>query len=130
MPDTDYVVARWFLILAATGFGVIYALPLLLAPLAWARRLGWKIPADTDLTVYFGRCVGGVACAIVVGCFLAAAQPEAHVILFRIITLVGLFMVGVHVWGAVERTQPWLETAEIPLYAALAGVAWAVTPAG
>jgi hypothetical protein len=128
MPPTDYPIARWFLLLAATGFALAYALPLLLTPLAWARRVGWRIPADKDLTVYFGRCVGGVASAIVVTSFLAAAHPEQHVLLFRLIALVGAFMVAVHVWGAIERTQPWLETAEIPLYAALTVVAWAVTP--
>jgi hypothetical protein len=128
MPSTEFVFARVFLLTAASLFLVGYALPLLFAPLAWARHLRWSIPDRTELTVYFGRCLGGVATAIVTMCFVAAVHPEKHVVLFDVIALAGAIMTGVHVWGWWRRAQPWTETLEIPLYAALAGIAIAARP--
>jgi hypothetical protein len=49
-------------------------------------------------------------------------------VLFRLIQIIGALMTGVHVWGAVRREQPWTETAEIPLYAGLAVLAWVAQP--
>jgi hypothetical protein len=112
-----------FLRIAGGVFLVSYALPLLLAPLAWARVLRWRIPSEADLTVYFGRCVGGVATSVCLACFVAATDPAGNRLLFDLIAAIGVAMVGVHAWGAVRRTQPWTETAEIPLYLGLAALA-------
>lgn len=120
--------SRLFLIVAASGFLAAFALPLLFAPLAWARAFRWRIPEETALTVYFGRCLGAVAVAICGACFVAAAHPEEHRLLFDLIAAVGVLMVGVHAWGWLRRAQPWTETAEIPLYAALAALAIACRP--
>jgi len=47
--------ARLFLLILASVTSLGFALPILLAPLRWARLVGWRIPEDTDFTVYFGR---------------------------------------------------------------------------
>jgi hypothetical protein len=37
---------------------VVFAVPITFFPLRWARLMRWQIPAETQLTVYFGRCLG------------------------------------------------------------------------
>src|SRR4051794_3993482 len=67
MISPDYPLASWFLVVSTSFFLVVIALPLLFAPLTWARWYGWKLPeGSTDLTVYLGRCLGGVAFAVIV----------------------------------------------------------------
>jgi hypothetical protein len=129
MIDPRYPAASVFLVLAATGFGLVYALPIFLAPLWWARLFRWEVPAETDLTVYFGRCLGGVALAVVCLCYRAAPRVGESAWLFDLIALIGALMTVVHVWGAVKKTQPLVESVEIPLYAALAIVALVLRPA-
>jgi hypothetical protein len=128
MIDNNHLAASWFLWIAPSLFGALYALPLLLAPVRWARRFRWDVSAVSPLTIYLARCVGGVAIAICIGCFRAAPNPAAHAIVFEVVAAVGALMTVVHVWGALERSQPWTETAEIALYAGLTVVAWALRP--
>jgi hypothetical protein len=109
---------------ASLGILVIYALPLLFAPLRWARRFGWSLPERTELVVYLGRCVGALAVAIVfVALRAAAGDPLAHPLLFELIAGACGILTVVHAKGALERAQPPSETAEIALYAALAAIA-------
>jgi len=116
-------------LLAASSIGLLaFALPLLLSPLRWARRLRWRLPEDTDLTVYLGRSLGAVATALSVGGLLAARDPRRHRIVFPMASLAGLLLTGVHIWGAVQKRQPWTETAEIPFWAAVAAGAAASYP--
>lgn len=37
---------------------VVFAVPITFFPLRWARLMRWRIPAETQLTMYFGRCLG------------------------------------------------------------------------
>jgi hypothetical protein len=124
--DPAHPWASIFLLVAATGFGLVYALPLVVAPLWWAKIFRWKVPEDTALTAYFGRCLGGVALAVVALCYWTAPRPVAS--LFDLIAVIGALMTVVHVWGAIKRTQPLVETAEIPLFLALAVVAELARP--
>jgi hypothetical protein len=117
--------ASWFLWCAGAGMLVFFAIPLLLFPLRWARWFGWKIPAETDLVVYFGRCVGGLAIALIYGAFRGAPAPGKSGVLFDVILAALALMVVVHVWGALRRAQPWTENAEIVLYALLFALAFA-----
>jgi hypothetical protein len=126
MISDRFPLASIFLLVSGTLFLFVFALPILLVPLRWARIFRWNLPAETALTKYFARCLGGVAVAIVSLCFLAAGHPEQNLILFDLIVIVGAIMTAVHVWGALERTQPWTETAEIALYLGLAILAYAV----
>lgn len=45
---------------------LFYALPLLLAPLAWARVRGWPPAHFSMLAVFLGRCLGAVSMAMVI----------------------------------------------------------------
>ena len=116
-------------LLAASSIGLlVFALPLLLSPLRWARRLRWRLPEDTDLTVYLGRSLGAVATALSVGGLLAARDPRRHRIVFAMAAVAGSLLTGVHLWGAIQKKQPWTETAEIPFWAAVAAGAAASYP--
>ncbi len=127
MIDPRFPLASWFLIVSGAGFLIVYALPLLLAPLRWARWFRWEVASSpTDLTVYFGRCLGGVAVAVTWAALAAASDPEHHVIVFDLIAVACGLQTLIHVDGAVRRTQPWTETVEIGLYAALCGASVAI----
>lgn len=116
-------------LLAAGSIGLlVFALPLLLSPLSWAERLRWRVPEDSDLTVYLGRSLGAVATALSVGGLLAARDPRRHRIVFTMAAVAGFLLSGVHLWGAIQKKQPWTETAEIPFWAAVAAGAAASYP--
>ena len=116
-------------LIAASGIGLlVFALPLLLSPLRWARALRWRPPQDTDLTVYLGRSLGAVATALSFGGLVAARDPWRHRIVFRMAALAAFLLTGVHVWGAIQKRQPWTETAEILFWAAVTGGAVASYP--
>jgi hypothetical protein len=102
-----------------TAFGI----PLFLSPLRWARALRWRVPDDTDLTVYLGRSLGALAVAISVSALRAARRPEEHRVIFEVGFLTGALLAAVHVWGALLRRQPWTETAEIAFWSAMAAAA-------
>ena len=112
-----------FLYGAGVLFLVVFAMPLLLSPLRWARIFQWELPEDTRLAAYFGRCLGAVAVALVFGCLRAARDPANHPLIFEILSLTGALLLLVHIWGAIRRQQPWTETAEIALYAVATGLA-------
>lgn len=112
--------ARWFLVVAAAAFLFAYALPLFFVPLRWARVFRWTLPEDDALCVYLGRCLGGVAIALVVGCLVAAANPAHNSIILLTVAVACGLMTVVHVWGALTKRQPWPEHLEIPMYAVLA----------
>jgi hypothetical protein len=121
--STTHPAASWFLLASGIGFLFVYGLPLVLFPLRWARWFRWTVPAETALAVYFGRCVGVLAVAIIVVTLRAVPHPEQFPVLFDLIAWIGGLMTGLHVYGAIRREQPWTETAEIALYAALAALA-------
>ena len=37
---------------------LFFALPIFVAPIAWARLMRWRIPEHQHLAIYFGRCLG------------------------------------------------------------------------
>lgn len=108
--------ARLFLLATGVFFLTVYALPLVLAPLRWARWFRWPVPADTRLVNYYGRCVGVLAMVvlgqILYGAVFAAAQPTA----LTLVAVIGGLMAALHSYGALRRVQPWTEDAEIVLY--------------
>lgn len=123
MISATHPAASWFLLVSGAGFLLVYGLPLALFPLRWARFFRWKVPVETDLAVYLGRCVGVLAIAIIAVAFRAAPHPERFPALFDLIAWVGGLMTALHLYGAIRRVQPWTETAEIALYAPLAVLA-------
>lgn len=111
--------AQTYLLVLAISTSLVFALPIFLFPLTWARLMQWRIPQDIDLAVYFGRCLGAFI-LIVEGLMLRAALTgEALQTIFEVLAAVAAFMVVVHVHGALRRIQPWTETLEIGFYAGL-----------
>lgn len=117
-----------FLLAAGTVGLLFFALPLLLSPLRWARRLRWRVPDDSDLTVYLGRSLGALATAVSVSGLVAAREPRRHRIVFPMTAVAGTLLTGVHAWGAIQKKQPWTETAEILFWGAVTAGAIAAYP--
>ena len=111
--------AGTFLILVAAISAVALAIPIFVAPLRWARVLGWPIPVQTDLAVYFGRCLGGIAIVLNAIILRAGITGEGIVFAFELMLAAASILTVVHVWGAVSRTQPLSETIEIAMWAGL-----------
>ncbi len=117
-----------FLLAGAVFFAALFGIPLLLAPMSWARRVGWKIPQERALANYLGRSLGGVITAIVVVALQAARDPWQNRIVFDLAFWIGLLMVGVHGYGWIRRNQPLVEHLEIFLYGGLSVLSWALYP--
>lgn len=121
--------ARTFLLLLVIITTLAFAVPIVLAPLTWARRMGWRIPEQTDLALYFGRCLGAFILVFELIALRAALTGVALAFTFQMLIAIAIFMVVVHVWGALQRVQPLSETLEIGLYAAIALLAVLFYPA-
>lgn len=107
--------AKEFLCIIAV-LTILFAVPMLFHPLAWARAFKWRIPTETDLAVYFGRCLGGVVTVLACMCFVAANRPETQPFYFSVIlTAVGV-NISVHIYGAIQKIQPRSETIEIAVW--------------
>src|SRR5674476_1007761 len=106
-----------FLLVLASITTLFFALPLLLVPLAWARLMQWRIPMETDLCVYFGRCLGAFVVGIDIMGFLGAFYAERQQVIFEVLYFVSISMIAVHAYGAWRKIQPVSETAEIAFYA-------------
>jgi hypothetical protein len=114
----------------ASLFGPIFALPLLLDPYRWARAFGWRREPETDVGLYFGRCLGALATASCIQAARAARAPERHRSWFEFVQFAGWLLAAVHVRGLLERRQPPIEHAEIIGYSAVAAAARRYTPPG
>lgn len=97
-------------------FTPIFALPLLIVPYRWARAFGWKKEPETDVGLYFGRCLGALATASCVQAAKAARDPEGNRAWFEFAEIAGWLLAAVHVRGLLERRQPPIEHAEIAGY--------------
>ena len=117
-----------FLLLVAGVTAVCFSFPLFIAPLRWARLLGWTIPAHADLAVYFGRCLGAVAIVLNAVQLRAGITGESATLIFQITLGIALLMVIVHAWGAIRRIQPVSETIEIAFWAGIALLTLAFWP--
>ncbi len=124
MIDPVHPVISWYLWISTSALALMFAIPILVFPLRWARMMRWTVPADTRLTTYFARCLGGVATARVIGAYRAAPHPSAHPVVLEIIIAALGIMTLVHILGALERSQPWTENVEIAMYAVLTAIAW------
>jgi hypothetical protein len=111
--------AQAFLLVLMLATSAAFALPIFLAPLAWARRLGWRIPEHTDLAIYFGRCLGAFILVVELLMLRAVLTGVGLVFTFQVLIAVAVLMTIVHAWGALQRIQPVSETLEIIMYAAL-----------
>ena len=111
--------ARTFLVVFGIVAGLAFALPIFLVPLAWARAFRWRLPDDTDLAIYFGRCLGVLA-VVLAGFVLRAGLTGSGVdLMFQIMIPVFIGMTLVHIVGAIQRIQPMTETIEIAFWGML-----------
>lgn len=108
----------YLLVLTIVTFIAFSAL-LFLKPLTWGRLLTWRIPDETDLIVYFGRCLGSFAIVTNIMMLVAALTGVGVVFILQFFTLFCLLMVVVHIWGAILKIQPLIETLEIGFWAML-----------
>lgn len=102
-----------YILVVAIGTLTLFGLPLLITPIRWAQVLGWRIPDHTDLAVYFGRCLGGVICAMAAFAIMAAYDRPLLKFYFNFIIINFIIMIFVHIVGALYRIQPRSETVEI-----------------
>lgn len=97
----------------ASALTLALGAPMMITPLGWARVLQWKTPAETDLTVYFGRCLGGVVTVLAIFGFFASTNPTVQPFFFQVmLSAVGLNIL-IHIYGALKKIQPLTETIEI-----------------
>ena len=111
--------ARTFLVAFGLLAGLAFALPILLVPLTWARAFRWNLPQDTDLAIYFGRCLGVLAVVLAGFVLWAGFTGDGVEQIFQIMIPVFVGMTLVHVVGAIQRIQPVTETIEIAFWAGL-----------
>jgi hypothetical protein len=112
--------ARRFAAFFAAVFAPIFAIPLFLDPYRWARAFGWRREPETDVGLYFGRCLGAVGTAICVQAVRAGSDPERHRSFLELVETGGWLLAAVHLRGLLERRQPPIEHAEIIGYSAFA----------
>lgn len=124
MISPDHPFASWFLLASCLFFVAVYALPLAFFPLRWARWFRWEIPQGSPhLTVYFGRCTGFLALALIAVVVQGVGDPRGHRFVFELIAWATGLMTLLHLWGAIRRTQPWTEDLEILLYGGVCALA-------
>jgi hypothetical protein len=121
--------AAGFLLAVVAVTTPVFALPIFLVPLAWARRFGWRIPEHTDLAVYFGRCLGAFVLVLELMMLRAGLTGASIVPVYQMLIAIAAFMVVVHIWGALQRIQPLSETLEIGMYSGLGLLAVLFYPA-
>lgn len=92
---------------------LFFALPIFLAPLRWARLMGWTIPEHEHLAIYFGRCLGAFILVVEATMLRSATTGTSFSYAFDVLFLVFALMFVVHVYGAIRKIQPISETLEI-----------------
>jgi hypothetical protein len=105
--------AQNFVLVLAVVTTLAFAIPILFAPLRWAKLMLWKIPEQPDLVVYFGRCLGAFVLIFEAFLFRAGINGVGLTFVFEFMILVWIFMVVIHVVGAIQKIQPITETLEI-----------------
>lgn len=111
--------AKEYLTILMVVTTLFFALPLFIAPLAWARAMGWSIPEHRHLAIYFGRCLGAFILLVELAMLRAVTTGTGFSYAFDMLFVVFLFMLAVHVYGAIKRIQPISETLEVGLWALL-----------
>ena len=119
-----------YLVVAGAAMLLAFGIPLLVAPMAWARLFRWEIPPPGQLPVFFGRSLGLFICAVGAYAFRVAAIPPAQPFFFELMLWLFAGMIGLHVYGAVKRAQPITETIEIALWVVLLLVTLTFYPTG
>jgi hypothetical protein len=120
--------ARGFLLGIGAVFIPFFAVPLFVDPYWWAERFGWDAGPETDLGVYFGRCLGAVAFGVAVTALMASRAPARSRALFDVVAIGGALLALAHLRGLIEDSQPLVEHIETGLYAGVAALSLWCTP--
>ena len=123
----DY--AAFYLVVAGVAMLGAFGLPLLVAPMSWARLMRWEVPPPGNLIVFLGRSLGMFICVIAAYAFKAAATPQAQPFFFELMLWTFAGMIALHVYGAIKKAQPITETLEIGLWVFLVLVTLLFYPA-
>ena len=117
-----------YLYILSIGMVVGYGLPLLFAPMHWARLFRWEVPQPKELAIFLGRSLGVFICVISLFAFRAATIPAVQSFFFDLLlwTLIGFLLL--HIYGAIRKAQPTMETVEIILWILLLLVTLAFYP--
>jgi len=122
--------AQTFMLAFAVLAIVVFVVPMIFAPMFWARMLLWNIPDDTDLAVYSLRSLGSLGLAVLLVTLRAAITGEGIAFVYDMFIPFFALMVLVHIYGAVKKIQPITETLEIGFWLLLLILALACMPAG
>lgn len=111
---SEYGIEYISVLMIVTTF--FFALPILFFPLLWARLMRWAVPEQTDLVVYFGRCLGAFILIIQLIMLRAITTGTGYIFTFDVLFFVFSLMLVIHIYGAIKRVQPITETLEIGLW--------------
>lgn len=98
---------------------LFFALPIFIAPIAWAKAMRWTIPDHQHLAIYFGRCLGAFILVIEAAMLRSVMTGTGYSYAFDLLFMVFGLMFAVHVHGALKRIQPITETLEIGFWVML-----------
>ena len=126
--DTMNTTSSIFMVVTATFFLLLFGLPIFISPMRWARRIGWEIPDDTDLANYLGRSLGALALPLIILMYIGARDPWEYRVVFDLAILSGIFLLAVHVYGFMKKSQPLFEHLEIIMYTAFLLLTWYFYP--
>ncbi|GGU72616.1 hypothetical protein GCM10009504_32510 [Pseudomonas laurentiana] len=98
---------------------LFFALPIFIAPVAWAKAMRWTIPDHQHLAIYFGRCLGAFILVIEAAMLRSVTTGTGYSYAFDLLFVVFGLMFVVHVYGALKRIQPITETLEIGFWVML-----------
>jgi hypothetical protein len=106
----------------------LFALPIFVAPISWAKWFLWRILEDTDLAIYFARCLGGFILILELALLRAVLTGEGIIFAYQFLLCAAFFMFLTHLVGLLQRIQPWTENVEVIGYAALFALTWMFYP--
>lgn len=121
--------AQTFMFVFAILATVVFAIPMIFAPMFWARVLQWNIPEDTDLAVYSLRSLGSLGLAVLGITLRAAITGEGLLFVYELFIPFFVLMVLVHFYGAIRKIQPITETLEIGFWLVMLILALCFMPA-
>jgi hypothetical protein len=97
----------------STALILAFCIPLMIAPIKWAKVFRWPIPEHDHLAVYFGRCLGGVCCILALFGFTVMHDSSLLPLFYNLGLVVDIVMIVIHAYGGIKKIQPITETIEI-----------------
>jgi hypothetical protein len=102
-----------FIYINTTALLLAFCIPMMIAPMKWAKVLRWHIPDHEHLAIYLGRSLGGFACVLALFAFKAMKDSRVLPFYFDMGLGIGIAMIVIHAYGGIRKIQPVTETVEI-----------------